>query len=105
MSGGEFKAEASGQVDLEGRRAESPITRKETETTTYTYKNAKAKVAFTESTITKECIDPPADKDVKSIRQFVQDRIKWISKSPLTGEEMQALVEQFEKVVRADFVR
>ena len=105
MSGDGFKPESTGQVDLEGKRAESPIVRKEKETTTYTYKNRKAKVVFTESTITTQCIDPPEGKDAISIRQFVQDRIKWVAKSPLTGEEMQKLVEQFEKVVRADFVR
>ena len=105
MSGEEFEPKATGQVDLEGNRAESPIVRKEKDTTTYTYKNAKARVVFTEATITTKCIDPPEGKDAISIRQFVQDRIKWIADSPLAGDEMQALVEQFEKEVRGDFVR
>jgi len=92
-------------VDLKGGKAEWPITRKEKETTTYTYKNAKAKVSFTEASITTECLKPPQDKDVKSIRQFVQDRIRWTAKETLNGDEMAELVAQFEKVVRADFVR
>ena len=99
----DFTPEGNGQMDLEGKRVEHPIKHKTKTSVTHTYKNQLAKVSFTEDTIKSQCLDPPEGKDAISIRQFVQDRIGWVAKSPLTGDEMQSLVEQFEKAIRKDW--
>ena len=92
-----FQAKGSGQVDLSGEEVELPITRDVRITYTHVFRSQIAKLQFTTASFQRECLpdEEDPDKEVLSVRAFVQNRLKPLVKYSLNGDDIVKLIDQF----------
>ena len=92
-----FQAKGKGQVDLAGEEVEYPITRDVRITYTHVFESQLAKLQFTTATFHKKCLPDPddADKELLSVRAFVQQRLRPQVKYSLSGDDLEKLITQF----------